>query len=85
MKLMFDMVFNHTSTGHEWFQKALAGDPYYLNFYIFRDGTPDTPPTNWQSKFGGTAWEYVPGLKKWYLRLYDVTQADLNWGKLRNR
>ncbi|NBI80784.1 alpha,alpha-phosphotrehalase [Clostridiaceae bacterium] len=79
MKLMFDMVFNHTSTGHEWFQKALAGDPYYLNFYIFRDGTPDTPPTNWQSKFGGSAWEYVPQLGKWYLHLFDKTQADLNW------
>ncbi|MCI9483241.1 MAG: alpha,alpha-phosphotrehalase [Clostridiaceae bacterium] len=79
MKLMFDMVFNHTSTGHEWFQKALAGDPYYLNFYIFRDGTPDTPPTNWQSKFGGSAWEYVPRLGKWYLHLFDKTQADLNW------
>ncbi len=79
MKLMFDMVFNHTSTGHEWFQKALAGDPYYLNFYIFRDGTPDAPPTNWQSKFGGSAWEYVPQLGKWYLHLFDKTQADLNW------
>ena len=79
MKLMFDMVFNHTSTGHEWFQKALAGDPYYLNFYIFRDGTPDTPPTNWRSKFGGSAWEYVPQLGKWYLHLFDKTQADLNW------
>ncbi|RKJ76450.1 alpha,alpha-phosphotrehalase [Butyricicoccus sp. 1XD8-22] len=79
MKLMFDMVFNHTSTEHEWFQKALAGDPYYLNFYIFRDGTPDAPPTNWQSKFGGSAWEYVPHLGKWYLHLYDKSQADLNW------
>ena len=65
LALMFDMVFNHTSTGHEWFQKALAGDPDYLDYYIFRDGAPDVPPTNWQSKFGGSAWEYVPHLKKW--------------------
>lgn len=79
MGIMLDMVFNHTSTQHEWFQKALAGEEKYQNYYIFREGTPDQAPTNWQSKFGGTAWEYVPGLKKWYLRLYDVTQADLNW------
>lgn len=77
--LMFDMVFNHTSTAHEWFQKVLSGDEKYMNYYIFRDGTPETPPTNWQSKFGGPAWEYVPQLKKWYLHLFDVTQADLNW------
>lgn len=79
LALMFDMVFNHTSTGHEWFQKALASDPDYLDYYIFRDGAPDVPPTNWQSKFGGSAWEYVPHLKKWYLHLFDKTQADLNW------
>ncbi len=79
MGIMLDMVFNHTSTEHEWFQKALAGDEEYQNYYIFKEGAPDHVPTNWQSKFGGSAWEYVPGLKKWYLRLYDVTQADLNW------
>lgn len=77
--LMFDMVFNHTSTEHQWFQKALAGDPKYLAYYKFMDGEPDTPPTNWVSKFGGSAWEYVPHLKKWYLHLFDVSQADLNW------
>ena len=76
---MFDMVFNHTSTEHEWFQRALRGEPEYMDYYIFRDGEPDAPPTNWQSKFGGPAWEYVPHLKKWYLHLFDVTQADLNW------
>lgn len=77
--LMFDMVFNHTSTCHEWFQRALAGDPEYMDYYIFKDGFPEMPPTNWESKFGGNAWEYVPSLKKWYLHLFDVTQADLNW------
>lgn len=79
MGLMLDMVFNHTSTEHIWFQKALAGEKKYQSYYIFKDGRPDKAPTNWQSKFGGSAWEYVPQLKKWYLRLFDVTQADLNW------
>lgn len=48
-------------------------------YYIFKEGAPDQPPTNWQSKFGGSAWEYVSSLGKWYLHLFDVTQADLNW------
>ena len=77
--LMFDMVFNHTSTRHEWFQKALSGEKEYMDYYIFKDGDPNSPPTNWKSKFGGSAWEYVASLKKWYLHLFDVTQADLNW------
>lgn len=77
--LMLDMVFNHTSTEHIWFKRALAGEKKYQNYYIFKEGTPDHPPTNWQSKFGGSSWEYVPSLGKWYLHLFDVTQADLNW------
>ena len=77
--IMFDMVFNHTSTEHEWFKKALAGEGEYQDYYIFREGEPENPPTNWESKFGGSAWEYVPSLKKWYLHLFDRTQADLNW------
>lgn len=77
--LMLDMVFNHTSTDHEWFQKALSGEKEYQDYYIFKDGEENKLPTNWESKFGGPAWEYVPSLKKWYLHLYDVSQADLNW------
>lgn len=78
--LMFDMVFNHTSTDHEWFQKALKGDPKYQNYYIFKDPKEDgSVPNNWQSKFGGDAWEYAPSLGKYYLHLFDVSQADLNW------
>ena len=77
--LMLDMVFNHTSTKHEWFQRALAGDQEYQDYYIFKEGGKAKPPTNWESKFGGPAWEYVPQLGKWYLHLFDVTQADLNW------
>ena len=54
IRLMLDMVFNHTSSRHQWFQKALAGDETYKNFYIFRKGkAPGVPPTNWESKFGG--------------------------------
>lgn len=77
--IMLDMVFNHTSTEHKWFQKALEGKQEYMDYYIFKDGNPGVPPTNWESKFGGSSWEYVPHLKKWYLHLFDVTQADLNW------
>ena len=83
--IMLDMVFNHTSTEHAWFKRALSGDPDYMDYYIFKDGTPDAPPTNWGSKFGGNAWEYVPALKKYYLHLFDVTQADLNWENPRVR
>lgn len=83
--LMFDMVFNHTSTRHEWFLKALSGEKEYMDYYIFRDGEPGKPPTNWKSKFGGSAWGYVPSLKKWYLHLFDVSQADLNWNNPRVR
>ena len=77
--IMLDMVFNHTSTEHSWFQRALQGEEKYQNYYIFKDGTPNQIPTNWISKFGGPAWKYVPNIKKWYLHLFDETQADLNW------
>ena len=79
IKIMLDMVFNHTSTYHEWFKKALEGDPKYKDYYIFRKGENGNPPTNWISKFGGNAWEYVEHLDEYYLHLFDVTQADLNW------
>lgn len=77
--LIFDMVFNHTSSEHEWFRRALSGEKKYQDYYIFRDGAPDTPPTNWQSKFGGSAWAYASELGKWYLHLFDKSQPDLNW------
>ncbi|MEG0328726.1 MAG: alpha,alpha-phosphotrehalase [Erysipelothrix sp.] len=74
LDIMFDMVLNHTSTKHEWFQKALQGDKTYQDYYFFKE-----KPTNWESKFGGNAWEYVESMKLYYLHLFDVTQADLNW------
>lgn len=79
MYLMMDMVLNHTSTKHEWFQKALKGDPKYRNYYIFKKGKNGLPPTNWVSKFGGNAWSYLPETDEYYLHLFHVTQADLNW------
>ena len=84
--IMLDMVFNHTSTKHEWFQKALKGDEKYKDYYIFRKGKKDgTSPTNWQSKFGGNAWSYVKCFDEYYLHLFDKTQADLNWDNLEVR
>ncbi|MBQ7067536.1 MAG: alpha,alpha-phosphotrehalase [Synergistaceae bacterium] len=71
---MFDMVFNHTSSEHEWFKKALEGDKKYMDYYIFRDEVPE-----WTASFGGSAWEFVPSLNKWYLHLFDPKQPDLNW------
>ncbi|MBC1623986.1 alpha,alpha-phosphotrehalase [Listeria welshimeri] len=78
--IMIDLVLNHTSTEHPWFKKALAGDPFYRDFYYFRQAKADgSPPTNWESKFGGSAWEKLPNSSEYYLHLYDVTQADLDW------
>lgn len=78
--LMMDMVFNHVSTEHIWFKKAMAGEEKYLNYFFFKqDKANNQPPTNWNSKFGGPAWEYVEKFDKWYLHLFDKTQADLNW------
>lgn len=77
--LMMDMVFNHCSTRHEWFQKALKGDPYYRDFFIFKKGKNGLPPTNWESNFGGDVWSYLPETDEYYLHLFHVTQADLNW------
>ena len=80
IRLMFDMVFNHVSSHHEWFKKALEGDPYYKDFFFFRKGKENgEPPTNWESKFGGNAWEYVEKFDEYYLHLFHVTQPDLNW------
>lgn len=77
--IMLDMVLNHTSTEHKWFKKALEGDNKYKNFYIFKEGQSGHEPTNWESKFGGSAWQYVEKFNEYYLHLFDVTQGDLNW------
>ncbi|MBK1810951.1 alpha,alpha-phosphotrehalase [Clostridium sp. YIM B02505] len=75
--LMLDMVFNHTSTEHEWFKRALKGEQKYKDYYIFKETEDGSEPTNWKSKFGGSAWKKVNN--EYYLHLFDETQADLNW------
>ncbi len=81
IKIMMDIVVNHTSTEHPWFQEAKKSkDNPYRNFYIWKDPKEDgSAPTNWESKFGGSAWEYDEKTGQYYLHLFDVTQADLNW------
>ena len=80
MRLVMDLVVNHTSDEHEWFQKALAGDEKYKNYYIFRKGkAPGVPPNNWTSLFSGSAWNYYPELDEWALHLFSKKQMDLNW------
>ena len=77
---MLDMVFNHTSTEHIWFKKALAGDKKYQDYYVIRDAKKDgSAPTNWTSKFGGSAWAKFGDSDKYYLHLFDETQADVDW------
>jgi len=81
IKVIMDIVVNHTSTEHEWFKQASSSkDNPYRDFYIWKDGKEDgLEPTNWQSKFGGNAWKYDEKTDQYYLHLFDVTQADLNW------
>src|SRR5699024_3398114 len=78
--IMMDLAINHSSTEHEWFQKALAGDKKYQDYYILREAPEGKEyPTNWESKFGGPAWEPFGDTHKFYLSVIDPTQADLNW------
>ncbi|RBP92102.1 trehalose-6-phosphate hydrolase [Cytobacillus firmus] len=81
IKIIMDIVVNHTSTEHQWFQEAKKSkDNPYRDFYIWKDPKDDgSEPTNWESKFGGNAWQYDEATGQYYLHLFDVTQADLNW------
>ncbi|WP_411342716.1 alpha,alpha-phosphotrehalase [Paenibacillus sp. WLX1005] len=81
MRMMLDIVVNHSSTDHIWFQQARSSrDNPYRDYYIWRDPAPDGGlPNNWQSKFGGSAWQYDEPTGQYYLALFDSTQADLNW------
>lgn len=80
LKIVMDLVVNHTSNEHEWFKRALKGEQPYHDYYIFKKSPKKgVPPNNWTSMFTGPAWEYVPELDEWYLHLYDKAQPDLNW------
>ncbi|WP_067839534.1 alpha,alpha-phosphotrehalase [Amphibacillus sediminis] len=80
LKIIMDIVVNHTSTEHGWFKESLKSKKSpYRDFYIWKDGNNGAEPTNWQSKFGGSAWQYDQGTDQYYLHLFDVSQADLNW------
>ncbi|MET1248292.1 alpha,alpha-phosphotrehalase [Sporolactobacillus sp. STCC-11] len=81
LKIVMDSVVNHTSTEHRWFKEALrSSNSPYRNYYIWRDpGKDGGAPNNWQSKFGGSAWELDEKSGQYYLHLYDISQADLNW------
>ncbi|KNC90986.1 alpha,alpha-phosphotrehalase [Trabulsiella odontotermitis] len=74
IRIVLDMVFNHTSTQHPWFRESLNPDSPYREFYIWRD-----EPNNWRSKFGGNAWQWHPESKQYFLHLFAPEQADLNW------
>lgn len=79
IRIVLDMVLNHTSTQHAWFQESLNKESPYREFYIWRDGEPGTPPNNWRSKFGGNAWQWHAQSEQYYLHLFATEQADLNW------
>ncbi|MBS9441872.1 alpha,alpha-phosphotrehalase [Photorhabdus heterorhabditis] len=79
IRIIVDIVFNHTSTQHPWFKQAQDINSPYRQYYIWRDGIPGTPPNNWVSKFGGNAWEWHEESNQYYLHLFAAEQADLNW------
>jgi oligo-1,6-glucosidase len=79
IRLIMDLVVNHTSDEHDWFQKSRRRDDGYEDYYHWRDGDPDDPPNNWESIFGGPAWSYDDERGQWYLHLFDESQPDLNW------
>ena len=78
--LIMDLVVNHCSDKHEWFQKALADpDGPYADYFYFRKGKNGNPPSNYRSYFGGNCWEPVPGSDKYYFHMFAKEQPDLNW------
>ena len=79
IRIVLDMVFNHTSTQHAWFRESLNKPSPYRQFYIWRDGSPEQLPNNWRSKFGGNAWRWHAESEQYYLHLFAPEQADLNW------
>ncbi|WP_123533459.1 glycoside hydrolase family 13 protein [Halosimplex salinum] len=79
MRLIMDLVVNHTSDQHEWFQRSRREEGEYADYYHWVEGSPEEPPNDWQSVFGGPAWSYDEERGAWYLHLFDEAQPDLNW------
>ena len=80
MHIIMDLVINHCSDKHEWFQKALADpDGEFADYFYFRKGKNGNPPSNYRSYFGGSCWEKVPGTDKYYFHMFAKEQPDLNW------
>ncbi|KAI4499901.1 hypothetical protein M0802_005157 [Mischocyttarus mexicanus] len=82
LRVILDFVPNHTSDKHEWFQKALAGEKKYKDYYIWKKGRNNdgvTPPNNWISRFSGPAWTYNKYMNEWYLHQFEYRQPDLNY------
>lgn len=80
MYVLMDLVINHCSDRHEWFQRALADpDGEYGDYFYFVEGKDGNPPSNYRSYFGGSVWEPVPGTDRYYLHLFAKEQPDLNW------
>lgn len=80
MRLIMDLVVNHTSEDHEWFRRSRKGESPYDDYYYWRDAPDDdSRPNNWESFFGGPAWRYDDEREQYFLHLYDESQPDLNW------
>ena len=80
LKLIMDLVANHSSDEHWWFEESKKGeDNPYHTYYFWKKGTADKPPNNWLSVFSGSVWEWDPNLNKYYLHSFTKKQPDLNW------
>lgn len=84
IRLLMDLVVNHTSDEHEWFERSRRGEKPYDEYYYWRE-SEDGPPNNWESTFGGSAWTYDETREAYYLHLFDEKQPDLNWRNPRVR
>ncbi|MEN2747245.1 alpha-glucosidase [Sphingomonas sp. T9W2] len=80
IRVLVDLVVNHSSAEHAWFKESRSSRTNAkADWYVWRDGTPDKPPTNWKSIFGGPSWTWDPTRKQWYYHIFLSQQPDLNW------